>query len=99
MGCKQDDKFLLTHDGSRAVDDALMSVQQLDYITHIKFATMAVFYSKWGSRQLWSLQALQAAVGDTAAGGVLVGGEGGRPVYWDSPQAAQDAVCICAVPP
>ena len=39
-----------------------------------------------------SLQALQAAVGEHAAGGVLVGGEGGRPVYWDSPQATPDGV-------
>jgi len=35
---------------------------------------------------------LQAAVGEQVAGGVLVGGEGGRPVYWDSPQATPDGV-------
>lgn len=39
-----------------------------------------------------ALQALQAAVGEQVAGGVLVGGEGGRPVYWDSPQATPDGV-------
>lgn len=39
-----------------------------------------------------ALQALQAAVGEHVAGGVLVGGEGGRPVYWDSPQATPDGV-------
>ncbi|DBA98075.1 hypothetical protein WJX77_001235 [Trebouxia sp. C0004] len=37
-------------------------------------------------------QALQAAVGEQVAGGVLVGGEGGRPVYWDSPHATPDGV-------
>ena len=41
-----------------------------------------------------ALQALQAAVGEQVAGGVLVGGEGGRPVYWDSPQATPDGVCF-----
>ena len=40
------------------------------------------------------LQALQAAVGEQVAGGVLVGGEGGRPVYWDSPQATPDGVSL-----
>ena len=41
-----------------------------------------------------ALQALQAAVGEHVPGGVLVGGEGGRPVYWDSPQATPDGVGI-----
>lgn len=39
-----------------------------------------------------ALQALQAAVGEQVAGGVLVGAEGGRAVYWDSPQATPDGV-------
>lgn len=39
-----------------------------------------------------ALQALQAAVGEQVPGGVLVGTEGGRPVYWDSPQATPDGV-------
>ncbi|KAL3132190.1 hypothetical protein ABBQ32_008790 [Trebouxia sp. C0010 RCD-2024] len=39
-------------------------------------------------------QALQAAVGEQVPGGVLVGTEGGRPVYWDSPQATPDGVKI-----
>ena len=38
------------------------------------------------------LQALQAAVGEQVPCGVLVGAEGGRPVYWDSPQATPDVV-------
>lgn len=40
------------------------------------------------------MQALQAAVGEHVPGGVLVGGEGGRSVYWDSPQATPDGVGI-----
>lgn len=40
------------------------------------------------------LQALQAAVGEQVASVVLVGGEGGRPVYWDSPQATPDGVSL-----
>ena len=42
-------------------------------------------------------QALQAAVGEPVAGGVLVGHEAGRPVYWDSPQATPDGVWLAPV--
>lgn len=31
-------------------------------------------------------------MGEQVPGGVLVGAEGGRPVYWDSPQATPDGV-------